>query len=92
MNVLQAQEKIDSVNEEVELLKNVQVSNSSMSDYENFQNLNEKMQNEIFQLRAYIQQIQQGTEVGQEAQILGMLPCPASYVLWVHFRSILDES
>ena len=37
MNVLQAQEKIDSVNEEVELLKNVQVSNSSMSDYENFQ-------------------------------------------------------
>ena len=95
--LIDAQDKLDSLNEEMELLRNVQSQyeslklsqdqelseKSSMDDYQNFQMLNQNMQQEILQLRAYIQQQQeliqssnmpdQAGAVGQDQQILASL-------------------
>merc|ERR1712051_243624 len=73
--LVDTQDKLDGMNEEMELLRNVQASyfeslkmkkeheaseksdtstSESQADYENFQILNQNMQQEILQLRTYI--------------------------------------
>ena len=70
--LLDVQDQMDNMNEDYERLKNVEVQYDSLKlkldfmesekqvtqDYENFQNLNHDMQEEIISLRSYINQQQ----------------------------------
>merc|ERR1711988_1640174 len=100
--LVDTQDKLDGMNEELELLRNVQAqyyeslkmkkeyesseksdtstSETALADYENFQILNQNMQQEILKLRAYIEQqqnlIQASTPselVGQDQQLMASL-------------------
>ena len=86
--LLDVQDQMDNMNEDYERLKNVEVQYDSLKlkldfmesekqvtqDYENFQNLNHDMQEEIISLRSYINQQQMvNSALQQQIQTSGKI-------------------